>query len=115
MDATHTGLKPSVIKAIRSVLAQFPDIETAILYGSRAMGNYKNGSDIDLTLCLKPGTAPSLALLFDVQEALDDLDLIYSIDLSLYPQIQNPYLRDHIQRVGKVFYPSGQNTPPTHL
>jgi predicted nucleotidyltransferase len=44
------GLKESVIRKICSVLARYPQVEKAILYGSRAKGNYKNGSDIDLTL-----------------------------------------------------------------
>jgi predicted nucleotidyltransferase len=100
----NTGLKSSVIEAIRSVFAKFPEIETVILYGSRAKGNFKNGSDIDLTLKLVPEATASLAFLFAVQEALDELDLIYTIDLSLFDQIENPNLIDHIERVGKVFY-----------
>ncbi|WP_127470377.1 nucleotidyltransferase domain-containing protein [Thiomicrorhabdus aquaedulcis] len=98
------GLRLKVIEAIQSVFATFPEIETAILYGSRAKGNYKNGSDIDLTLKLMPGIEPSLSLLFAVEEALDNLDLIYTIDLSLLSHIDNLSLIDHIQRVGQVFY-----------
>lgn len=45
----HYGLKENTILRIQSVLAGFPEIEEVILYGSRAKGNYKNGSDIDLT------------------------------------------------------------------
>lgn len=103
------GMRLSVIEAMQSVLATFPEIETAILYGSRAKGNYKTGSDIDLTLQLKAGVEPSLSLLFAVDEALDNLDLIYTIDLSLFEQINNPNLIEHIERVGQVFYqaPSG--------
>ncbi|MFN9945187.1 MAG: nucleotidyltransferase domain-containing protein, partial [bacterium] len=37
-------------KKIQQVLAGFPEVEKAVLYGSRAKGNYKPGSDIDLTL-----------------------------------------------------------------
>ena len=44
------GLKEKHIKAINSVFSKYPQIEKAILYGSRAKGNYRNGSDIDLTL-----------------------------------------------------------------
>ncbi|MDR9499718.1 MAG: nucleotidyltransferase domain-containing protein [Hydrogenovibrio sp.] len=98
------GLRLSEIEAMQAVLARFTEIETALLYGSRAKGNYKTGSDIDLTLKLKPGVEPSLSLLFAVDEALDDLDLIYTIDLSLFAHIDNPNLIDHIQRVGQVFY-----------
>jgi len=44
-------VKEATIRKIRAVLAEFPQVEKAVLYGSRAKGNYKNGSDIDLTLC----------------------------------------------------------------
>ncbi len=44
------GLKEKHIKAINSVFSKYPQIEKTILYGSRAKGNYRNGSDIDLTL-----------------------------------------------------------------
>ena len=44
------GLKPEVITQINQIFAEYPEISKAILYGSLAKGNYKNGSDIDLTL-----------------------------------------------------------------
>ncbi|MCS6796683.1 MAG: nucleotidyltransferase domain-containing protein, partial [Raineya sp.] len=45
------GLPNSAIEAIQKVFSKYPEIEKVILYGSRAMGNYRVGSDIDLTLC----------------------------------------------------------------
>ncbi|MGE5353661.1 MAG: nucleotidyltransferase domain-containing protein [Syntrophothermus sp.] len=44
------GLDENIIEQIKSVFASFPEIEGAVLYGSRAKGNFKNGSDIDITL-----------------------------------------------------------------
>ena len=44
-------VKEAIIRKIRAVLAEFPQVEKAVLYGSRAKGDYKNSSDIDLTLC----------------------------------------------------------------
>jgi type I restriction enzyme R subunit len=96
------GLKESVITAIRGVFSRFPEIESAILYGSRAKGNYRPGSDIDITL--KTRGESSLDLLYRIMDAIEQLDLIYSFDLSLYEQIDNPNLIDHIQRVGVEFY-----------
>jgi len=96
------GLSAEVIERIRSTLAQFSDIKIAILYGSRAKGNYKTGSDIDLTL--KTTDSISNRLLFRVIGALDDLDLPYSFDVSLFDQIDNADLKDHINRVGLEFY-----------
>ena len=75
-------------------------IDEVILYGSRAMGNYKTGSDIDLVL---KGTKLSLTDLLKIENELDDLMLPYKIDVALYHQINNPELIEHIQRVGKSF------------
>ena len=44
------GLNDSHIKKIQSVFANYSAINKVILYGSRAKGNYRNGSDIDLSL-----------------------------------------------------------------
>jgi predicted nucleotidyltransferase len=96
------GLKPDTISRINSVLAAHPEIEQAILYGSRAMGNYRTGSDIDL--CLK-GEALTLTQLLKIENELDDLLLPYKIDLALLHALDNPELIDHIRRVGLVFYP----------
>ena len=89
-----------VIK-INEVLACFPQVEQAILYGSRAKGNYTACSDIDLTLA---GKKINLNLLNIITSKLDDLLLPYMIDASIFSHIDNADLIDHINRVGKVFY-----------
>lgn len=96
------GLKSEVLEKIRQTLAGFEQINTAILYGSRAKGNYKTGSDIDLTLTTR-GDLPG-SFLNRVAIALDDLNLPYTFDVSLLGQIDNNNLRDHIKRVGIEFY-----------
>ncbi len=96
------GLKPEVVAAIRTVFADFDCITQVILYGSRAKGNYKIGSDIDLAL-IAQGEIPH-SLLLKIDNALDELDLPYSFDISLLQQISNESLLDHIERVGVVFY-----------
>ncbi|WP_319410204.1 nucleotidyltransferase domain-containing protein [uncultured Desulfosarcina sp.] len=80
---------------------QHDKIEAVMLYGSRAKGNFKPGSDIDLTL---KGKGLSLSLLNKISLELDDLLLPFTFDLSLYHHIKQPNLIDHIQRVGKVFH-----------
>lgn len=95
------GLKSETIHAIQEVLARYPDVDKAILYGSRAIGNYRVGSDIDMTLV---GDKLNLTTLQKIELELDDLYLPYKIDLSIHKQIQNPELLAHISRVGKVFY-----------
>ena len=96
------GLSEATIEKICAVLARYPQVETAVLYGSRAKGNYKPGSDIDLTLY--GGEDLSLRVLLHIMSEIDDLLLPYTIDLSIYHTISNPDLIDHIERVGVPFY-----------
>lgn len=95
------GLSEKTVKQIFSVFEGFPEVEKAVLYGSRAKGNFKTGSDIDLTLY---GEKLSARLLGDIAEALDDLLLPYTIDLSIFDDLNHAKLREHIERVGVVFY-----------
>ncbi|WP_291786580.1 nucleotidyltransferase domain-containing protein [Cecembia sp.] len=95
------GLSEQTIEAIQKVLLKYPQVDKAVLYGSRAIGNYRPGSDIDLTLL---GQDLDLTILHQVENDLDDLLLPYKIDLSIYHQINNPEFLDHILRIGKVFY-----------
>jgi len=104
MTPEEVGLPAQVVESIRQVLGHFPHIEQAVLYGSRAKGNYRPGSDLDLTL---KGERLSYQDLLDIELALDDLLLPWKIDLSLFAQIDNPALVEHIERVGKVFYRRG--------
>lgn len=98
---TRYGLSNQNIEAIQRVLKMHPKVVKAILYGSRAKGNYRPNSDIDLTL---QGEQLEYADLVAIDNALDELLLPYTIDLSLYHQIENPDLIEHIKRVGNVFY-----------
>ena len=96
------GLKDSVIQKICNVFSKSPQVEKAVLYGSRAKGNYKNGSDIDLTLC--GGADLTLKVLYKIMEELDDLLLPYSFDLSIFHDISDPEVLEHIRRAGATFY-----------
>jgi len=95
------GLSANTVERIVSVLAHYPEIEKAVLYGSRAKGNYRNGSDIDLTLF---GDKINFSLLTRLDNELDDLLLPYKFDLSLFANLTHPELIAHIRRVGVVFY-----------
>jgi predicted nucleotidyltransferase len=95
------GLKESTIHKIISVFAKHSKIEKVLLYGSRAKGNYRNGSDIDLTLI---GDELSYSQLSGIELNIDDLLLPYSFDISIFKDIENPNLVDHINRVGIVLY-----------
>ena len=95
------GLSTKTVERIVAVLAHYPEIEKAVLYGSRAKGNHRNGSDIDLTLF---GDGLNHALLTRLDNELDDLLLPYKFDLSFFAELTHAELIDHIQRVGMVFY-----------
>ena len=95
------GLSNRTLQKIQSVLSHYPQVERAILYGSRATGTYRNGSDIDLTLY---GDALTHSILSRIDTELDDLLLPYTIDLSIFHQIDNPVMVEQIQRTGVNFY-----------
>lgn len=95
------GLTETTVENICAVFARFPEIEKAVLYGSRAKGNFKTGSDIDLTLF---GEALTSDLRSTIASALDDLMLPYTIDLSVFNELNHAKLREHIDRVGVLFY-----------
>lgn len=99
-----SGLKQPIINKIAQTLALFAEIKEVILYGSRAIGNYRIGSDIDLTINLKASFLPSITLLNKISLALDALDLIYTFDLSFLSDITNPKLIEHINQFGIIFY-----------
>jgi predicted nucleotidyltransferase len=96
------GLQETTIEKICSVLASYPQIEKALLYGSRAKGNYKNGSDIDLTLV--GGQDLTMKVLYRIMDEIDDLLLPYTFDLSIFNHISDPDVIEHIQRVGVLLY-----------
>lgn len=87
--------------ALQEVLAAYPELEEAILYGSRALDRHRPASDIDLILV---GLALTSATLARIDADLDDLLLPRLVDLSSLSAISHPALLEHIERVGKVLY-----------
>ncbi len=97
----NTGLPKDSIDSIRTVFAKYSELEKVLIYGSRALGNFKPASDIDLSLI---GKNIDLSLQNKIELELDDLMLPYKFDISVYHKISNPKLLDHINRVGKEIY-----------
>jgi len=95
-DRDTFGLPAYALDQLKACLDEYP-IDRAIVYGSRAMGNYRYASDIDLTLVAPDMTHRDLLRL---EQAIDDLLLPWKVDLSLYHHIDNDDLRAHIDRVG---------------
>ena len=94
------GLPDDIVEKINDVLGFLPRLDEAIIYGSRAKGTFREGSDIDIAL---KGTL-SHQDLFMLENKLEDLMLPYTFDLSIYANIANEELRQHIDRVGKIFF-----------
>jgi predicted nucleotidyltransferase len=95
------GLKEKDLRKITTVMNHFPQIESAIIYGSRAKGNYKQASDIDIAL---QGLELNFSLQQQIAAELDDLLLPYKIDLSLLNTISNQELLKEINNSGIAFY-----------
>lgn len=95
------GLTPEDIQTIIDILKLYPEIEEAIVFGSRALNRHKRGSDIDIALKGKNVemlTAEVAGLLND------EAPLPYFFDILDYHTIDNPDLKDHIDRVGQIIY-----------
>lgn len=106
---TPYGLPLTDINRLIGVFLKYPNIRKVLLYGSRAKGNYRIGSDIDL--CIE-GDLLNLTHLLAIENELDDLLLPWKIDLSLKHQIENQDLLSHINRIGIVIY-SGKESNAT--
>ena len=95
------GLSSQTITLLYSVFSKFPAIEEVKIFGSRALGNFRPGSDIDLAVYSQ---SMSYNQFLDVRLALDDLELLYKIDLIDYNKIDHQDLKGHIDQAGKSFY-----------
>ncbi|MEK6775121.1 MAG: nucleotidyltransferase domain-containing protein [Bdellovibrionota bacterium] len=99
-DQQKYGLNPSTISSLKSIFAKHKGIEKVLIYGSRAKGNFRNGSDIDLTLV---GPTLGVSDLLKIENEIEELLLPYKVDLSIFGLIEDPDVVEHIERVGKEF------------
>ena len=95
------GLKEETILKIQDAIRKNPSIQSVTIFGSQAKGNFKPGSDIDLALY---GNDLNLKDITKLMVALDELLLPYTFDICIYEDIENPEFREHIDRVGQVFF-----------
>lgn len=95
------GLTDRELALMDSYFSQITNLEKVILYGSRAKGNYKKFSDVDITLL---GKEIGVSDLFKLQDLLYESDLPYMYDVSLFKSLTNPDLIDHINRKGVVLW-----------
>jgi predicted nucleotidyltransferase len=95
------GLQESHIRMILNVLARFPEIREARIFGSRAIGNFKPGSDVDIALFgnLQPDCAMQISAVLN-----EELPLAFQFDVVDYSRIENPNLKVHIDQYGEKLY-----------
>ena len=100
MISAH-GLPEHTIAQITRVLTRFPDVERAVLFGSRAKGTHQRGSDIDLALA---GDHLDWRTLGRISSALDDLPTPYRFSLVILGKRLDSDVAAHIRRVGVVLF-----------
>ena len=97
---TRDPLVASELELVRSVLRQHQEIESAILFGSRAKGIHSDRSDVDLALTGSLGALGAEAIAAE----LDELPLPYRFDVQALAAITHAPLLEQIERVGMVIY-----------
>lgn len=95
------GLSDTVIEDIRRVFRKHENIQKVLIFGSRAKDTYHNGSDIDLAAI---GDGLTYNQLMDIAIQLEDLGLLYKIDVLDYQKQKGTPIGAHIDRVGQIFY-----------
>ena len=97
------GLQQSDLAIIVSVLQKHQEVAEAWLFGSRAKGNYKAGSDVDIALKGEHLTAEIISSIS--YQLNEETSLPYKFDILNYNSISNIDLKEHIDRVGMRFLP----------
>ncbi|MBD2847792.1 nucleotidyltransferase domain-containing protein [Paenibacillus sp. IB182496] len=98
----NIGLSDTDIQYIRTTLSKFEAVEKAVLFGSRAKGNYKRGSDIDLAVYGDNIDVDTLSKLHALLE--DSSPMPYLFDIVDGSHLTHKGLLDHIERIGKIIY-----------
>jgi len=99
------GLDDSIIEQLQAVFRRYGEVDEVVIYGSRAKGNFRTGSDIDMTV---KGQGINRKIIGDIWQDIEDLNFPYKVDLSDYAALDATSLCEHIERVGKVFYSKSQ-------
>ena len=103
----NIGLTNLELNKLNNLFSKYSNIEKVVLYGSRAKGNFKTFSDVDITLL---GCSFTRNQLNKLSTEIDDLLLPYQFDISIFQSLINPDLIEHIQRVGITIYVSNVET-----
>lgn len=95
------GLSQWTLDDLNRVFSRHPKIERVIIFGSRAKGNYRPGSDIDLAV---EGCDIDHTELMQIRADIADTGLLYMVDVLDYDKVKGSPIGDHIRRVGQLLY-----------
>lgn len=96
------GLSSEQVATIHKAFFKYPRVHRVVIFGSRAMGNFKPGSDVDLALF---GDNLDTELLLELKAELNErIPLPHTFDLVFYDTIETKELQDHVDTYGKLFY-----------
>lgn len=96
------GLKDSDIEYIRNAMKRFKEIEKAVIFGSRAKGNFKAASDVNIAIYGEKINFDVLSKLHAILE--EESPMPYFFDIIDYSHLNHKELKEHIDRVGKIIY-----------
>ena len=96
------GLTGADIEQITTIIGSFPEVQQAIIFGSRAMGSYKNGSDVDIAL--KGKNIPHANITQIKYQLNEETTMPYFFDVVDYDALRNEELKTHIDQFGKIFF-----------
>lgn len=99
------GLNDKSFKLISGILAKYQGVSEVKVYGSRAKGIYSDRSDLDLVIM----DDLDRKTFGEIWMEINSSDFPLTVDLLIWRDIKNENLKDHIQRVGKVFFSSQQS------
>ncbi len=96
------GIYDKSFSLIVESFSKFPEIEKVLIFGSRAMGNYKKGSDIDLAI---QGEKVDFNIISRLYGKLnEELPIPYFIDIVDFKTVESEELKKHILKEGKLIY-----------
>ena len=95
------GLSNEQLTKVADILASYPQIESATIFGSRAIETFKDGSDVDIVI---GGKEVDYRLSLKVGSRFEDSTLPFFFDIIAYSTIQSEDLKEHIRTKGKVIY-----------
>ncbi len=97
------GISEKSFKILKDAFRRYPQVEEVIIFGSRAKGTAKKGSDIDLAI---KGSECDESLALDIKAYInhDELPIPYMVDVINYSSLKQRDIKEHIDRVGLIFF-----------